>query len=70
MSTQAVPELGRCAADVYRGEWSTLRREPCGKPSKGAREIGGQPYPVCGIHLRARNIVVQVAPSRWKGVSR
>lgn len=39
-----------CASIVRRGsEWSS-RREPCGKPSKGALADGS---PACGVHLRS-----------------
>jgi hypothetical protein len=54
----------KCAAIVYRGEWSTIRREPCGKPSKGTR----RDWPMCGIHMRSRNPLVQVAPGRYRGL--
>lgn len=47
-----------CEASLYRGEWSTLRTEPCGKPGRGYREDGhGHSVPLCGIHMRARNVL-------------
>jgi hypothetical protein len=47
-----------CEALVYRGQWSTIRRETCGKPVKGWRTMARSEdvqAPACGIHMRARD---------------
>ncbi len=58
-----------CEASVYRGEWSTLRTEPCGKPGKGHRRDGeDHEVGLCGIHLRAKNVLhFQDRNERGKG---
>ena len=40
-----------CCKSIHKGEWATLRHEPCGKPAKVL--VDGKPY--CGIHNPDRN---------------
>ena len=46
-----------CEASMWRGEWSTLRSVPCGRPGK-VKKFDGNEHSVglCGIHARAKHV--------------
>lgn len=49
---------GTCKAGYHGGDDWHPTEETCGRPSKGERQLGDHMYPMCGIHLRAKHVMV------------